>query len=44
LKELFIDIANNPMETQKQLLNTALNNWKGSLEQIDDVTLVGVKI
>ncbi|MBC7694166.1 MAG: tetratricopeptide repeat protein [Burkholderiales bacterium] len=44
LKELLIAIADKPMETQKQLLAEALNNWKGNLEQIDDVALVGVRI
>jgi len=34
----------HPMETQKQLLENEFNNWKGDLEQIDDVCVIGVKI
>ncbi len=44
LKELVIEIAHKPMDIQKQLLSDALNNWKGNLDQIDDVTIVGVRI
>ncbi len=44
LKELLISIAHLPMQEQKEKLSTALNNWKGDLEQIDDITLIGVRI
>ena len=37
-------MANEPMETQKQKLNDVFDNWKGELEQVDDVTIVGIKI
>ena len=32
------------METQRTLLNEEFNRWKGDLEQIDDVCIIGVKI
>ena len=32
------------METQKQLLASEFDTWKGNLEQIDDVCVIGVKI
>ena len=44
LKELLISISSEPMETQKQKLTDALNDWKGDLEQVDDVTLIGVRV
>mgnify|MGYP002359220569 CR=1 FL=1 len=44
LKEVLISIAHKPMETQKQILTDTLNKWKGNLEQIDDVTLMGVRV
>jgi hypothetical protein len=44
LKELLISISNKPMEIQKQKLSDALNNWKGYIEQVDDITLIGVRI
>ena len=44
LKELLVTIATEPMETQKQILTDALNTWKGDLEQVDDVCLIGVRV
>jgi serine phosphatase RsbU (regulator of sigma subunit)/streptogramin lyase len=44
LKELLISIAHLPMLGQKEILASSLNSWKGDLEQIDDVTIVGVRI
>ncbi len=44
LKELLISIAELPMSEQKEKLSAALNNWKGNLEQVDDVCIIGVKI
>jgi serine phosphatase RsbU (regulator of sigma subunit) len=44
LKELLIFISVEPMETQKQKLSQAINIWKGNLEQVDDITLIGIKI
>jgi ligand-binding sensor domain-containing protein/serine phosphatase RsbU (regulator of sigma subunit) len=44
LKELLISIASQPMQEQKVVLASSLNTWKGNLEQIDDVTIVGVRI
>jgi ligand-binding sensor domain-containing protein/serine phosphatase RsbU (regulator of sigma subunit) len=44
LKELLVSIAGEPMEKQKQILADALNTWKGDLEQVDDVCLIGVRV
>jgi len=41
----FLDkIKNLPMETQKQKLLSCFNEWRGDLDQIDDVLIVGIKI
>ncbi len=32
------------MEEQKQTLTTTFNNWKGNLEQVDDVCIMGIRI
>jgi hypothetical protein len=32
------------MEMQKLLLNKFFENWKGDLDQIDDICVLGVKI
>ena len=44
LQNLLLEMANEPMETQKQKLNDVFDNWKGNLEQVDDVCLIGVRI
>lgn len=44
LQELLLSIATEPMEFQKQKLNEVFNTWKGNLEQVDDVCIIGVKI
>jgi len=32
------------MNEQKELLNNTFTQWVGNLEQVDDVTLIGIKI
>lgn len=44
LKEFLISIAGLPMETQHQKLQEEFENWKGYLEQVDDVCIIGVRI
>ncbi len=44
LKKLLLDIYDKPMDEQKEILLNTYNNWKGSLEQIDDVCIIGVHI
>ncbi len=44
LKELLIAISTESMEIQKQKLTNALNDWKGNLEQVDDICVIGIKI
>jgi len=44
LKHLVLKTNPFPMEVQKNELNQAFENWRGKLEQIDDVCLIGLKI
>lgn len=44
LKDVLVSISSEPMETQKQKLADSLNYWKGNMEQVDDITLVGVRV
>jgi hypothetical protein len=32
------------MQEQKALLDYTFNSWAGNLEQVDDVTIIGVRI
>ena len=43
-KELLKANAYLPMQAQKELLDNTFNNWVGNLEQVDDVTIIGVRI
>ncbi|HBS86211.1 MAG: hypothetical protein A2W91_09430 [Bacteroidetes bacterium GWF2_38_335] len=43
-KELLLKNAHLPMEEQQKVLENAFDNWKGILEQVDDVVVVGVKV
>ena len=44
LKQLLIDNCQLPMDEQKQVLEKTLIEWIGDGEQIDDITVVGIKI
>ncbi len=44
LKELILTNSAKPMSEQKQILDKAFESWKGALEQVDDVCVIGVKI
>jgi tetratricopeptide (TPR) repeat protein len=44
LEQLLASIHAQPMDDQKQVLNDALEKWKGDLEQVDDITLIAVKV
>src|SRR5574343_1154517 len=44
LKQLLQNISTLPMNTQKTALEKELENWKGDLEQIDDICIIGIRI
>jgi len=44
LEELLLSISNSTMQIQKETLLSNFSQWKGDLEQVDDVCIVGVKI
>ena len=43
-KEILKDVANHNLQKQHQLINKKFELWKGELEQLDDVCVMGVKI
>ena len=43
-RDLLLSIHHKPMEEQHQLLVDSFENWRGNLEQVDDVCIIGVKI
>jgi serine phosphatase RsbU (regulator of sigma subunit) len=43
-KQLLIDIHKKPLPEQKGNLLSTIQNWKGDLDQVDDILIMGVKI
>ncbi|MBI4649323.1 MAG: SpoIIE family protein phosphatase [Bacteroidia bacterium] len=43
-KEILLKVSKEPMNIQKEMLINEFENWKGEHEQIDDVTILGLKI
>jgi hypothetical protein len=43
LKGLIAENAHEDMKTQKALFNIVWKDWKGDDEQLDDVTMIGIK-
>src|ERR1035437_2513546 len=41
---LLMDIHREPIEKQKEILNKTLEEWRGQLDQVDDILVIGVKI
>lgn len=44
LEEILVKIHHQPMMQQREVLLSAFNDWKGSLEQIDDVCVIGIRV
>ena len=38
------EIADKPLQEQKQELDRTFENWKGHFEQIDDLCLIGIRL
>lgn len=43
-KKLLTTINHETMQRQKEILDETFENWKGELEQIDDVCVIGVRL
>lgn len=44
LEELIVDSSNLSMEAQRERLNEFFINWRGDLDQVDDVTIIGLRV
>jgi len=38
------EIYYRPMEEQKRIIECEYEKWKGKAEQVDDITIIGVRI
>jgi serine phosphatase RsbU (regulator of sigma subunit)/Tfp pilus assembly protein PilF len=43
-RELLLSVQDKSMEEQKAIIDTSFENWRGDLEQIDDVCVIGIRI
>lgn len=43
-QELLTDIQDNTMEEQEKILNYHHEQWKGGLEQVDDILVIGIRV
>jgi serine phosphatase RsbU (regulator of sigma subunit) len=44
LQEMLLSTSNLSLEEQKEILNNKFEDWKGPLEQVDDVCVIGIRI
>ncbi len=44
LKELLLANNEKPMDEQKSILEKTINEWRGNLEQVDDMLIIGIRI
>lgn len=44
LEEILISNSNLSMRDQENILEQEFHNWKGDLEQVDDVTIIGIRV
>ncbi|MFN5458589.1 MAG: histidine kinase, partial [Bacteroidota bacterium] len=44
LRELIKQNSQLPIAEQKKLLEQTFINWKGDLEQVDNITIIGIRV
>ena len=44
LNELLLSISEKPLNDQAQILDQHFADWRGNLEQVDDVCIIGIRI
>ena len=43
-RDLLMQVHKEPIEKQKELLNKTIEEWRGPLDQVDDILVIGLKI
>ncbi|MCE3278295.1 MAG: protein serine/threonine phosphatase [Bacteroidetes bacterium] len=43
-KEILLSIQDKTMEEQKQFLGTFIEDWRGDMEQTDDILVIGIRV
>ena len=43
-RDLLLNVHDKPINNQKEILNNTIEEWRGRLDQVDDILVIGVKI
>ena len=43
-KKLLLSLEGKPMDEQCKVIQETFDNWKGKIEQVDDVCVMGVRV
>jgi len=41
LKNLILNLQDQPPEKQKEILDATIEAWRGDIEQVDDILIIG---
>jgi serine phosphatase RsbU (regulator of sigma subunit) len=44
MKRFLLSLQGKPMNDQRNALNQTIEDWKGELDQVDDILVIGLKI
>ncbi|MGQ0827193.1 MAG: SpoIIE family protein phosphatase [Bacteroidota bacterium] len=43
-RDLLLEVQQHPIDKQKEILNKTIEEWRGALDQVDDILVIGLKI
>jgi serine phosphatase RsbU (regulator of sigma subunit) len=43
-RDLLLDVHKHPIDKQRDILNKTIEEWRGPLDQVDDILVIGLKI
>lgn len=44
LQEVLLGLSNQPVANQKEILNKTFEQWRGNIDQVDDVAMIGIRM
>jgi serine phosphatase RsbU (regulator of sigma subunit)/uncharacterized protein HemY len=44
MKEALVKISGNPMHEQENYLDRTIETWRGNIEQLDDICVIGIRV